>query len=255
MMPKGLYATHPDLPRRHQDGCPSCGKNLGRGVDGRVELDGVVWTCNCRDQLQRHKFYLSSGIGATYQFLCWRDFVGDPCAKEEVQSYARSIRDMVASGRGLFLTSPQYGVGKTMLASLVAKESVMAGYDTYMTTFPDMLSDMKAGWHDSDFSLWYRRKIESARVLVIDDVGKEIMGGDGFNDKFSRQTMDSLVRSRVQQGKVTIMTSNMPVTSFRTFYGPAVVSLMDECMVQIDVGGSDFRASKKPPAVGHRRVW
>lgn len=250
-----LYLVFPDTPRSHLTGCPACGKNNGPGVDGTVELGGEVWRCNCRDQLQRHKHYLNAGVGSTYQFLCWADFVGDPDAKASVEAYVGGIRESVGAGMGLFLWSSENGTGKTFLASLVAKASVVCGYPTYMTTFADMCASLKAGWRDARYDAWYRRKVDGARVLVIDDLGKELMDVGGFGNSFAAQTFDSMLRTRVQQGKVTVVTSNMPPDIFGRNYGKAAKSLVSECMSEVHVGGEDFRPLKEPRVVGKRRVY
>lgn len=250
-----LYRNNPNIPKNSASGCPSCGKNNGYGVDGILELDGVKVMCNCKDQLQRMKHYTCAGIGANYQFLGWSHFVGDQDAKSKCMEYVDRLDENVAEGKGLILQSEAFGVGKTMLASLIAKEGVMAGHQTYFTTFPMMLSSMKAGWKDADWDKWYRHKIDSAQILVIDDVGKELMGRGGFNDDFARQTLDSLIRVRTQQGKTTIVTTNLDNGSFKDAYGSPMYSLIFEQNDKVKMSGEDFRVKKPKQVVGYRRIY
>jgi len=251
-----LYRLYPSLAHNHLHGCPACGKNRGVGVDGVVTLADGEWCCNCRDQLQRHKHYLNAGIGSTYQFLSWRDYHGDMNAARRVQNeYLDHLDVKVESGEGFILSSEQYGNGKTFMASQVAKTCVIMGYDTYFTTFPDMLSNMKAGWKDAEFEKWYRCKVDAAQVLFLDDVGKELMGGSGFNNDFARQTLDTLLRSRAQQGRVTIITTNLASDTFSSTYSPAIWSLLKERDSFIRVNGDDFRSHTVALTKGQRRVW
>lgn len=250
-----LYRNHPDVPRSHLAGCPACGKNNGYGVDGTVALTDGVWRCNCRDQLQRHKHYLDAGIGETYHYLCWDDFNGDPGAGGFVRGYCDDLKSNVYAGRGIYLHSLMCGTGKTFMAAMVAKASVMAGYPTYMTTFADMCASLKAGWRDAEFDAWYRRKVDGARVLVVDDLGKEMMSVQGFGNSFAAQTFDSLLRTRAQQGRVTVVTSNMDLDGLAAGYGQPCRSLVRECMVDVPVGGEDYRERRQPRYVGNRRVW
>lgn len=250
-----LYSIYPDLPRSHLSGCPSCGKNNGYGVDGTVLLDGVEWVCNCHDQLQRHKHYLNAGIGSTYQFLSWQDFKGDVAVLDYATSWLRDIEANVEAGRGFFLWSEVNGVGKSLIASLVLKECVLSGYKCYMTTFQNMLSAMKSGWKDADYDRWYRGKIDSAQVLLIDDLGKEVVDNTGFNKDFAKQTVDSLMRTRVQQGRPTLFTSNFSPSGLSQYYGIAFVSLLQECVEPVHVKGRDYRPYYSGKAKGQRRVY
>ena len=250
-----LYRIYPDLPRNHLTGCPSCGKNNGYGLDGVLELDGTMVKCNCHDQLHRHKHYLNAGIGATYQFVTWKDFVGDQNALGSVVSWVNSLESNVEAGRGLYIWSSVNGTGKTMLGALALKECVMFGYRCYMTTFQNMLSSLKSGWHDAEFDRWYRGKVDSAQVLMIDDVGKELMQTGGFNNEFARQTLDSLLRTRVQQARPTIFTSNLSPGQLQPQYGQAVMSLLTENTYEVAVDGTDFRPSYTSRLKGHRRVY
>lgn len=250
-----LYKLNPNIPKNSAHQCLSCGKNNGYGIDGTLILEGATYLCNCRDQLQRVKHYTCAGIGQTYQFLGWRHFFGDADAKEKVLAYVDNLDENIADGKGLILQSPAYGVGKTMLAALIAKDGVIHGHATYFTTFPMMISSMKAGWKDAEWDRWYRAKVDSSQLLVLDDVGKEMMGRQGFNDDYAKQTLDSLLRTRTQQGKTTILTTNLGEGDFRTTYGEAVFSLVFEANEKIIVKGEDYRQKKEVQRVGYRRVY
>lgn len=249
-----LYSQYPLLARNHHKGCPACGKNRGWG-DGVVVLDGEEWECNCHDQLQRQKHYLDAGVGQTYQFLTWKDFTGDQDALSSVRSYVDDLTSNIESGRGLMLRGRDYGTGKTFMATLIARAAVLAGFSTYMVTLPDLLSSMKAGWHDAEYDRWRRNKVESAMVLVLDDVGKELMEGQGFNNDYASRTFDNLVRTRVQQGRPTIVTTNLTRNEMHGSYGMALKSLLDEMGDVVEFHGNDFRPLTRPPLVGQRRIW
>ena len=250
-----LYRIFPDLPKSYRDGCPSCGKNDGEYVDGHIELNGEVYTCNCQDQLQRYKHYLNSGIGLNYQLLGWQDFHGDKEALSRSIDYVSVLKGNVEAGIGLFYTSPTYGCGKTMLASLILKECVLAGYKCYSTTFMDMISSMKAGWKDADYAKWYKNRVDSAQVLLIDDVGKELMAGSGFNNDYSKQTLDGLIRTRNQQGRPTFITTNLTFGDMERIYGGALGSLIIESTMGIEVRGEDYRPRTIKQPKGYRRIY
>ena len=252
-----LYRIYPDLPKNHMSGCPACGKNKGYGVDGEVVLNGIAYTCNCHDQLQRHKHYLNAGIGATYQFISWQDFSnGDALdALQYAYGWVCSMAANVESGNGLFIWSNTNGNGKTSIGAFVLKECIMAGYKCYMTTFQNMLSSMKSGWKDAAYERWYRNKVDSAQVLLIDDLGKEMVDNSTFNKDFAKQTLDSLLRTRTQQGRPTLFTSNFAPGDMSQYYGISVMSLLKESTVGVCVKGGDYRSNHRDRAKGYRRIY
>lgn len=250
-----LYSIYPDLPKSYLYGCPTCGKNRGDMVDGITVVNGIEYVCNCQDQLQRHKHYLNAGIGLTYQILSWNDFHGDAEAYADVSRYMEEFHSNIESGRGLLLYGEQYGTGKSMLGYLILKECVFAGYRCYATTYLDMLSSLKAGWRDEQYAKWYRDKIDSAQILMIDDVGKELMQASGFNNDFSKQQLDGLMRTRTQQSRATIITTNLSTGDISRVYGSALWSLISENMTPIKVDGVDYRRSVDKPPKGQRRIY
>lgn len=248
-----LYATRTDVPRSFRDGCPACGKNRGRGVDGIIEIPEGTCICNCRDQLQRYKWYMSSGIPKTYCFLGWGDFHGDDGAFRSAKRYVENLPRNIDEGMGI-LFHGGFGTGKTMLASLIGKAAIRAGHQVMMTTFKDMVDDTKAGWSDREYEAWYRAKVESCRLLILDDMGREQMDTSTFDNSFARRMFDSLLRTRTQFGRTTIVTTNMDSRSIVSMYGTAVASLISERMTIINVGGADYRPKAKMPQIGHRMV-
>lgn len=250
-----LYLVYPNLAKNHNIGCPACGKNAGQNTDGYVMLQNGWWQCNCRDQLQRHKHYLNAGIGSTYQYLDWNNYVGSQDALAFVLNYVRNLDDNVDAGIGFSLTSEHYGTGKSMLASLVLKECVKRGYICFSTTYADMLASMKSGWHDPIFAKWYKQKVDSAQVLMIDDIGKELSDEGSFNTGMSQVTLDSILRTRSQQNRPTFFTSNYGAADIGSAYGGAVLSLMKEQGEMVSVHGEDYREKFVRPMRGFRRVY
>ena len=252
-----LYNLYPNLPRSYMAGCPSCGKNNGYGVNGTVELDGEVYECNCRDQLQLHKHYLDAGIGKTYQFLTWKDFYGDQDAMNKVIEWIDRAEEHIESGSGLYIYSAEYGSGKTFVATMALRSCIKLGYKCYMTTFQNMIANIKSGWKDTNFDKWYKRKVDSSQILLIDDLGKELDGAAGFTMDFAKQTLDSMFRTRVQQGKVTMFTSNMSAGEMAHTYGQAVGSLFNECTEPIKMKAvtGDYRQQVDKNLVGYRYIY
>ena len=247
-------SLYPNLSRNHYLGCPSCGKNKGKFKNGYVNLkDNLEYECNCQDQLQRHKHYLNAGIGRAYQFLCWADFTGNDALCADAKEFCENLGAHIEDGEGLIMCSRSYGTGKTLAASLIAREAVQLGYNTFMSTWADMLDDKKDGWKDNEFNCWHSQRVNSAQLLVIDDLGKEMTGRDGFNDSFSRQTFDTIIRTRTQRAQATIITTNLLSSELEATYGAAVISLLRErCHLKV-YEGSDGSSPRVRGAEAQQR--
>lgn len=108
------------------------------------------------------------------------------------------------AGKGLYLWSKTSGSGKTFLACCLAK-SVMMKYDLQMRfiTAPDYISivgdSYKRDRGEEDLSQIYRE----CRILVLDDIGAQA------NKEWQRQEIFRLVNKRMEDGNITIYTSNM----------------------------------------------
>lgn len=226
-----LYKDFPNLKKGYEKYCPTCQK------EGRYFWKGEWHECNCRRQLQLHKHYLNAGIGVTYQRLSWEDFEGDPQIVTQLKKYLAGHENFVGRGIGL-LFSGDYGAGKTMLTTLVLKELVKLGYSCYSTTFAATIEKFTAGWGSREEQRYFHHKFISSDVLLLDDLGREFRSKNGL----SETTFDSILRSRVQGGRPTFITTNMTVPELMSGYGGAVLSLLREVSVEYKFEGvSDFR--------------
>ena len=227
-----LYASHPDVGRSYATYCPTCKKK------GTYRWQGKDHACDCEEQLQLLKHYLAAGIGIQYQRLGWSDLKSD-----EIVAQLRGYVDnpeYVQRGRGLILTG-DLGTGKTMLATLILKRLVREGHTCFATTFSDMIEMFTAGWYDEDQRRYFHRKVVESRVLLLDDVGRDQKHRNALNES----TFDSVLRTRVQHGRATIITTNMTLDELSRGYGGAVLRLLREKSEAFEITGVDFSAKAK----------
>ncbi len=222
-----LYRTYPNLGHSPRKYCPTCHKK------GTYTFNGEEHECDCVMQLQLNKHYLASGIGVTYQRLGWDDLVN-----EDVKSWCRQYleHNLADRGVGLLLTG-SFGSGKTLSATLLLKELVKRGYHCYATTFASMVETYTAGWRDPEDKKYFIRKVVNSDVLLLDDLGKEFKR----SNRLAETTFDDVLRTRVQAGRATLLTTNMTKEELGDGYGGAALSLLREVILTYQFSGDDYR--------------
>lgn len=225
---KHLSATYPEI---RDPGCVTC-----RGTRS-YRWKGEEHPCDCVQQRELHTQYCLAGIGLRYQRLTWDDLeVPLPDAVSEWIAHRDSY---VASGTGLLLTGTN-GSGKTMLATLLLKELVRDGLDCYATTFASTIDALIASWHSDQERRDFAERFMRSRVLLLDDVGKGI--SNSFRDRVTPETLDHILRTRVQNERPTLLTTNLSVEEIRHGYGTSVFSLLVEQSIPVVLNSPDFRA-------------
>lgn len=219
-----LEQSHPEL----KQGCITC-----RGA-GTYHYEGQTALCDCREQRNLYVRYARAGIGLTYQRLTWQD-LGVPADQlAPVHDYLAKLDEYVAAGMGLFL-SGTVGSGKTTVLNLVLKECVRRDYDCYSTTFVGAVDEFAATWRDNSEKQSFARRFEHSKVLGIDDVGKE------YPNKVTAHTLDRILRTRDQEARPTLVTTNLTPDQVHQGYGGAVLSLLVGQSIEVPLRGEDFR--------------
>jgi DNA replication protein DnaC len=226
-----VTAQDPTLPRRSEQGCPTCG-----GSRSFVWEDRQV-PCDCDRQILLAKFYTLANIGPRFQRLRWDDYAGDPKAMEIVHRYLENHQDYVRSGFGIVFLGP-LGTGKTMLVSLMGKELVKLGYRVFFCTFSEMIYMFTNTWSGRESD---RERFEShilgSDVLILDDVGREFR----TSNNLPVSTFDHILRKRAVGMRPTILTSNQTTKELQIGYGAAIISLLIEQSVKWEMSGDDWR--------------
>lgn len=164
---------------------------------------------------------------------------------EEVQDcIARYISDMrfkqLSEIGGLCLFGSN-GVGKTMIACIVAKEAYKLRFSTRRVTFVDYMSKYTLSW--SARSIDEKEMVEddlynnykAVEFLVLEEVGKEV------DSKASAPILEDLLRYREDRGLVTIICTNLSPRDIENRYGVSVSSLLKGNMTPIRIEGIDKR--------------
>lgn len=203
-----------------------------------------------------------AGIPVGYRNAQWRDYEGDvTCDTEEghesfkdvLRHYAKTWPEQKEIHQGLIVVGPP-GRGKTMGITLTAMEIIDQGGWVRFKPYADLVAEeielMKMegeaernnDWGDHErLSIkleWLKWRVD---LLILDDVGKE----HRTQSRFSDDLIDRILRKRVNEGKCTILTSNMPVLSW-SGYNEALASFLNEVGETITLtSGGDRRSSNK----------
>ncbi|WP_261806093.1 primosomal protein DnaI [Lapidilactobacillus luobeiensis] len=112
--------------------------------------------------------------------------------------------------RGLYLTGP-FGVGKTYLMGALANELSKEGLATTLVHFPTFATQIKQAI--SAGQVWPQiQKIQSAPVLIIDDIGAD-SNGPWVRD----EVLGVILQYRMQERLTTCFTSNLAMAELETF--------------------------------------
>lgn len=220
-----LRAEHPEMDLWR---CPTC-----HDVGSYRSITGGTAMCDCARQRDLYMMYLHAGIGLTYQRLSWGD-LREIEVPPPVAEYMDRADAYISRGVGLFLNGA-VGTGKSLVAYLVLKELVRAGHDCYAATFSQTVESFTAGWKNPEEKVEFANRFMRSRVLLLDDLGKEA------STRLSPTTLDHILRTRVQESRPTIVTSNLMAGGVESGYGTAVLSLLAEQSIGVEFGGDDFR--------------
>lgn len=222
--------------------CPTC---LGHQIflfynEMRLPIDEreiVQYQCSCYEQIVLQRYFLNHGVGNAYAQLWWADADGvDPVTKKAAVVYGDQIERNVSTGIGLYLHGG-HGNGKSMVSSLLFKLALHKGIDGYWITLNELLSRYQDTWRDKAYRNWFDRRMRNAALLVVDDMGREFEGRTT-----ATSSIDSIFRTRAQNGLATIITTNLDDDEFTKRYTKGITSLVEEACDRVEVTGADWRS-------------
>jgi len=114
------------------------------------------------------------------------------------------------------------GRGKTMSGLILLTECANAGMECYALRFNRLIEAMKRGRDGWDAIDEYYRRIADAQVVLVDEAGKELQGG---NPDHVRHAIEKIVDLCYRQ-RFLFLTSNMTKKELGTYFTAAVFSRM-----------------------------
>lgn len=224
--------------------CPTCDarkEEIFPGVwewpqNRTYKLFGETHPCNCAEQIELLRHYILAGIPKDYWPLSdsATDYWGDPKALAAIKDYFEKWNEYKRFGIGLQIYSPQMGVGKTMLASLLAKWLIHEGERVLFISFREAVSL----YHLADDKREAKtERLKNIPILILDEVSS------GFTEaqrNYLALELENLLRFRTSGNTVTIVTTNLTPDELEQEYARCF-SLLSSKQIMINVNGSDVR--------------
>ena len=139
-----------------------------------------------------------------------------------------------------FLLIGPTGLGKTHLSTSVAKKVIERGYDVVYTTVIRMFEDFEKkrfSGNGNEFLHLTDRYFDAA-LLIIDDLGTEM------STQFTLTAFYDLINTRLNDGKCTIINTNLGVDALRSRYDDRITSRILGNFNPLVFRGNDVRALK-----------
>jgi DNA replication protein DnaC len=144
--------------------------------------------------------------------------------------------DFHSRGVGLYLWGNN-SRGKTYAATAILQDVTRQGYSAYCVMADQLRSIyIEPQMFDPDMSVVQR--VETAEVLLIEDLGKEYTGkGSGW----AELCFENLLRKRTREMRSTIITTNLSPKDFKDRYKESAQAICLENMLSVQVKGQDHR--------------
>lgn len=140
--------------------------------------------------------------------------------------------DFSGDSQSLFMNGGS-GLGKTFLASCIAKEVANKNFSVVFDSAFSILGrieDVKFSRSDEDISVY-----KLCDLLIIDDIGGEMPS------PFANAALLDLINHRMREGKATIAISTLTSSELLRRYGAQTVSRLEGGAVKLQFIGEDIR--------------
>ena len=215
--------------------CPEC---QDRGyIDGRP--------CACRQMILNRLVYEQLCDVSPAQSCSFDNFdlhyYADHCQDmaKVLKSGERYARDFCKSSKNLlFYGGP--GLGKTHLSLAIAGEVVHSGHLVMYASAPHLMAQLEdAKFRQSEDGLEYKAIIYGCDLLVIDDLGAELI------TRYTQSEVYDLINARLNIGIPTIINTNLTMDGIHKLYTNRVASRIAGSYTEVQFQGRDIRLQKR----------
>lgn len=163
------------------------------------ELPELVVPAEAPEQLRRR--LIASGFPPIYLDRPPSEYLVDDDNREAIAT-AREFVSSSEGKKGLYICGG-FGTGKTWLAVLIGRKMAERGEYVCFGTFSELTDKLRrALQREGEYGLLWERLTKNARLLIIDDIGKE------KPTEWKLQTLFDIIDTRERNGLLTVFTSN-----------------------------------------------
>jgi DNA replication protein DnaC len=228
----------------------ACPKGVCDGSGWILGPEDVARPCECREaRLRRGRTKgVASVIPPRYRGVSFdRPPVSDMArnletkvAVGQIRSFADSLDENVAAGRGLWLFGDT-GTGKTTLAMLVSKVALEGGHSVAIYSLPKLLARIRRTYDEEPGGDSYHAffdRLTAVDLLHIDDFGAE------KKSDWVLEQLYAIVNERYEAERSVLLTTNLEMGELEGQVGRRTVSRLIEMCEQIPLFGEDRRYEK-----------
>lgn len=183
------------------------------------------------------KLCLQKGILEKWHDKEYDDFDNDLGALEKIRKYEGKYKSAKVDGVGLYLFGSP-GVGKTMLMNVLFKHLLLDYKQTVRVVPLETLIHKYINYREAEDG--FNDFVRKTSFLCVEGMGKEYKSG---NNDMALLVMDLVFQFRSQMKLPTCLTTNIPPKDIGKIYSHDFASLLNECMLIIEVQGQDYRTN------------
>lgn len=204
--------------------------------------------CHCLSQKILQLLYSKSNVGSVldkenFDTLSVDEYTDSEYEKmKPVIDRCRAFADAFDEKKENLMFMGNPGVGKTFLSNCIAKALLDKGYSViYFTSVQlfDTLSKYAFSYDNSDENSGIMEDIYTCDLLIIDDLGTEIV------TKLVESQLFNIINERIIRDKATIISSNLMLQDMNERYSERIVSRVAGKYTLLKLDISDIRFRKK----------